>query len=88
MVFRIWTRNLFVKTESGGGEGSKQPARLGYWPETKKPDGGRVSGLTVNQRGVLVFVFEIMAAHSKQGSHNSLFDAGCERAPSPTGVEK
>jgi hypothetical protein len=27
-----------VKTESGGGEGAKRPARLGYWPETKKPD--------------------------------------------------
>jgi hypothetical protein len=45
------------------------------------------SGLSVNQRGVLVFALEIMAARSKRESDNSLFDAGRQWAARHTEVE-
>ena len=47
-----------------------------------------VSGLSVNQRGVPAFAFEIMAAHSKRESGNSLFDAGRQWTARHTGIKK
>lgn len=72
------------KTKSGGGEGAKRPARLGKWPETKKPDAWAESGLTVNQRGVLMFVFEILAARAGIEPAAKWLTATCSTAELPS----